>query len=362
MIRSTGLLVLAFGFLLAGCEDQQAVAPAERIRAIKTYVVTEPAGSDTRRYSGTLVASDTSALSFPVAGTVTAVDATQGERVSAGQVLATLDPTPFQLDRDAALAELGSADAELDEKRADLARKRTLFQKGWVAKAALDQAVSAAEGAEAALNLARSRLGTAERNLRNATLTAPFDGLIASRDVEPFQEVSAGQGLFQINSEGALEIIISVSDAIVNRLALGASVRVDAPAVPGCGCTGRLIEIGTASGAANAVSVKAALLDGPGSLLPGMSAEVTVSLEDGGQNAGFLVPLTAVAPGDDNAEGYVFIFDPEAQVVRKVAVRGGTGALDNLVSLAEGVTAGDIVASAGVSFLRDGQAVKLLAR
>jgi len=139
--------MVAFGFLLVGCEDEEASAPVERIRAVKTYVVSEPAGSDTRRYSGTLVASDTSALSFPVTGTVKSVDAEQGERVSVGQVLATLDLTPFQLDRDAALAELRSAEAELSEKQADLNRQRTLFQKGWVAKAALDQAVSAAEGA-----------------------------------------------------------------------------------------------------------------------------------------------------------------------------------------------------------------------
>ena len=47
-------------------------------------------------------------------------------------------------------------------------------------------------------------------------------------------------------------------------------------------------------------------------------------------------------------------------MVRKVAVRGGDGVVDNLVAIVEGVSAGDIVAAAGVSFLRDGQSVKLL--
>ena len=353
------IVLLVLGCLVAACEEEVS-APADRVRAIKTYVVTEPAGSDLRRYSGTLVASDTSSLSFAVAGTVATVDAVEGQSMTAGQTLATLDPVPFELDRDAALAELSRAEATSTEKQTELARQRTLFEKGWVAKAALDQAVSAAEGAEAQLNLARSRLGTAERNLRNATLTAPFDGLIASREVEPFQEVASGQSLFQINSDGALEVIISVSDAVVSRLVPGATATVDVPTVADCGCTARIIEIGTASGTANTVAVKAALLDGPPSLLPGMSAEVTVALDDTGEDGGFLVPLTAIAPGDEAAPGYVFVFDADARVVRKTPVRGGDSALGNLVSVVDGVSAGDIIASAGVSFLRDGQTVKLL--
>ncbi|MEM9784461.1 MAG: efflux RND transporter periplasmic adaptor subunit [Pseudomonadota bacterium] len=355
-----GLLMLTATMALAACDDEDVAETAERVRAIKTYEVTEPAGADIRRYSGTLVASDTSALSFPQSGTVETVAVAQGERIAAGDVLATLDPTPFELDRNAAQAEVASAQATLTEKQGDFARQQTLFEKGWVAAAALEQAVSALDGAEAALELARARLGTAERTLRNATLTAPFDGQIASRDVEPFQDVSAGQALFQINASGALEVVVSVSDAVVSRLVLGSTVAVDVATDPSCGCTARLIEIGTASGTANVVPVRAALIDGAAALIPGMTAEVSVPLDGGGGDGGLLVPLSAIAPGDDAAPGYVFVFDPEARVVRRTSVRGGNSAVDNLVSIVEGVSAGDIVASAGVSFLRDGQAVKLI--
>ena len=91
-----------------------------------------------------------------------------------------------------------------------------------------------------------------------------------------------------------------------------------------------------------------------------MSAEILITVESGATEAGFLVPLTAIAPGDENAGGYIFVFDPEERVVRKTPVRGADTAFNNLVSIVEGVSAGDIVASAGVSFLRDGQPVKLL--
>ncbi|MEM9736629.1 MAG: efflux RND transporter periplasmic adaptor subunit, partial [Pseudomonadota bacterium] len=128
----------------------------------------------------------------------------------------------------------------------------------------------------------------------------------------------------------------------------------------GCGCTARITEIGTASGAANTVTVTAALLDGPSTLLPGMSAEVRVPLGQTEEVAGFLIPLTAIAPGDEAAGGYVFLFDPDDGVVRRTPIKSGDGLAGNLVAIVGDIHAGDIIAAAGVSFLRDGQRVKLL--
>ena len=130
--------------------------------------------------------------------------------------------------------------------------------------------------------------------------------------------------------------------------------------VPNCGCDGRITEIGVASGAANAVQVTAVLSNPRDGILPGMSAEVDIPLTGGAEQTGFLVPLTAISPGDEKASGYVFVFDADAKVVRRTAVTPGDGVLENLVAVSSGVGAGDIVASAGVSFLRDGQTVKLL--
>ena len=354
------LSIACLGLLLAGCEEPAPVETVERVRAIKSYVVTERAGADQRRYSGTLVASDTSGLAFAVSGTVAAVEVKQGDQVTAGQVLARLDPEPFDLNVQAAEAEQTSAKAQFSEKENTLARQTQLFEKGWIAKAALDQAVAAYDAAEAQLNVARTRLGTAQRDKGNTVLRAPFDGVIAERAVEAFEEIRAGSPLFQINSEGALEVELAVPDNLVDRLAVGTPAIVEVSTVDRCGCDAVISEIGSASGAANTVMVKAALLSANSSLLPGMGAEVTISLSDDAGARGFLVPLTAIAPGDGVEQGYVFVFDPAERVVRKVAVEGGGGVSGNFVEVTGGIAAGDIVASAGVSFLRDGQTVKLL--
>ena len=356
--RRAAAATAMFGVLL-GC-DEAPPEPVERIRTIKPYYVSEPAGGDVRRYSGTITAADTSALSFAVAGTVATVIVRQGESVTEGQVLATLDPGPLELDVQAAQSQLASARASRDERRTILDRQRTLFDRGWVARAALDQAEAAFEAAEGDLNLARSRLGSAERDLSNTQLTAPFDGQIANREVEPFEEVAAGQKIFLINSVGALEVDVSIPDSVISRVAVGAPVAADVSTVADCGCTGRITEIGTISGSANAVQVTATLLDSRPGLLPGMSAEVSMVLSGGREARGFLVPLTAIAPGDASAPGYIFKYDAEAGEVRKVPIRGGEGVAQNLVELVEGVAPGDIIAMAGVSLLRDGQRVRLL--
>lgn len=340
--------------------SEETVEPAERIRAIKPYYVVEPAGGDVRRYSGTISASNSSALSFSISGTVQSVEVDQGDRVTSGQVLATLDPQSFALDVSAAQSELQSAIAAMEESELNLDRQRQLYERGWVAEAALDQATAAFDAARGQVSLARSRLGLAERDRANTRLTAPFDGVISMRDVEPFTEVSAGRTVFLINSEGALEVDLSVPDSVVGRLTVGAPVAFETSTVPGCGCTGRVTAIGVAAEAANTVDVTAAILEGPQGLLPGMAVEASLALSDGSDAGGFMVPLVAIAPGDEAAQGYVFKFDAAAGVVNRVPIAGEGVVSGNLISVSEGLEAGDIIAAAGVSFLRDGQAVVLL--
>ena len=71
------------------------------------------------------------------------------------------------------------------------------------------------------------------------------------------------------------------------------------------------------------------------------------------------MPISAIAPADAPGQGYAFIYDAKTQTVKKTLVKG-EGAIDNFVTIIEGIKAGDIVASAGVTFLSDGQEVKLM--
>jgi len=75
----------------------------------------------------------------------------------------------------------------------------------------------------------------------------------------------------------------------------------------------------------------------------------------------YLIPIAAIAPGEEPGRGYVYVYDQNSSTVVQTQIRG-KGVRDNRIVITEGLKGGDEIAVAGVSFLRDGQKVKLMVR
>lgn len=344
---------------LTACQDKPEVV--EQIRALKTFTVSELADGQQRRFPGIIQATDSSTLSFEVGGKVQQVTVDIGDHVKKGQLLADLDTEPYKLDVQAAEADLATTRSEYRNKKKQFQRVDELVKKGWASKASWDVALSDRDSARNRINFATSKLNLAKRDLRLTKLTAPFDGSIAARSVDPYVKVLPGQKLFEINADGTMEVQFDISETIIAKIHLGMPVSVKFPTLQGEVSEGRISFIGSAAGTANAFPVKADLLDSPTQIKPGMTADVDFTLRDENLTAGYLVPLAAVAPGDDAAFGYVFIYDPETSKVRKTPIEiPKDSAQNNMVQISKGVNAGDQIAVAGVSFLSDGQQVKLM--
>ena len=354
------VLLAAAALLLAACEQEQPEV-MENIRAIKTITVSERGSGQMRRFPGVVEAVDTSSISFEVAGNTREVNVNVGDRVEKGQVLATLDDKPFQLNVEGAEAELGRAKAQLAEKETEFVRQKTLYEKEWVAKAAFDQALAARDSAANQVSYAGSKLNLARRDLEKTVLEAPFDGVIANKFVDPFQEVARGEKVFEIYAEGAMDVVLSVPETSIGEIHLGLPAEITFPSEQVPKQEGRVSEIGTVAGDANAFPVKVSLAAPPESVLPGMTAEAALILGEAGGKTSYLVPVSAIAAGDEPGRGYVFVFDSDSSTVKKTEIRG-EGVQDNRVFVIEGIGAGDVVAVAGVSFLRDGQQVKLMSQ
>ncbi len=103
------------------------------------------------------------------------------------------------------------------------------------------------------------------------------------------------------------------------------------------------------------------LVDAPPSVLPGMTAEASLVLGGDDDTTSYLVPFSAIAAGDEPGHGYVFVYESSTSTVRRTPVVG-KGVRDNRVMVIDGLEAGEIIAVAGVSFLRDGQKVRLMSR
>ena len=350
----------ASSLLLTACEEEPPEV-VEQIRAIKTVTVADRSSGQMRRFPGVVEAVDTSSLSFEVAGNTREVKVKVGDRVAMDQVLATLDDTPFKLNVEAARAEVGRAKADLAESQTEFDRKETLYKKEWVAKAAFDQALAARDSSASQVSYTISKLNLARRDLEKTVLRAPFEGAIASKFVDPFQEMARGEKVFEIYAEGAMQVVLTVPETSIGDIFLGLPAEVSFAAESAESLNGRISEVGSVASEANAFPVKVALLEPPEGVLPGMTAEVSLILGSAEESVSYLIPISAIAAGTEAGRGYVFVFDPETSTVKKTEIRGG-GVRDNRVVITEGIEGGDVIAVAGVSFLRDGQTVKLMSR
>ncbi len=348
---------LAVVGLLTSCEDEPPPV-AERMRPIRVFTITDVASGQVRNFSAVIEASDSSSLSFQIGGNVREVKVNQGDQVARDQVLAVLDQEPFRLNVQAAAADHQAARAELAQKKAEFDRQKTLYQQGWVARVRFENAERGYRTAASRVDYAVARLNLARRDLRNTTLAAPFDGFISVRSVDPFVEVQAGRKLFQIDAEGGFEAAFGVPESTIARVVLGMPVTVRFPRVDEP-MDALITEVGSAAGTGNLFPVKAALIEPSSNVRPGMTAEVVLLLADDAVDTGYLVPLSAIAPGERGGEGFVFVYDPKSSTVRRTPVKSTQSVAGNVMAVS-GINAGDIVATAGANFLVDGQKVMLM--
>ena len=334
----------------------------ETVRAIRTITVTEPASGKMRRFSGVVEAVDTSSISFEVPGNVQEVKVEVGDSVSKGQVLAFLDKKNFTLNVEAAQASVASAEVALRDAQNDLERLQRIAAQDWgaISEQALDQAFATRDGARQNLNYSRSRLSLTERDLERTVLRAPFDGVIAKRHVDPFKEVQRGQRMFDLFMEGAMQAAISIPESEIDQVYLGLPGEIRFPANPDQMHKGIVTEISKVAGTANAFPVKVTIqADADAARIrPGITAEVTLLLGGEEEEVGYLIPVGALSHGGES-NNYVFVFDAETSTVRRTAIMD-SGIRDSNIIVNKGLQAGDIIAVAGVSFLRDGQEVRLM--
>lgn len=351
------LVLTVWLFLLTACDKEPRVV--ERVRAIKTMTVSGSADAKTRQFSGIVKATDFSQLSFEVGGKIETVKVNIGDHVVRGQVLATLDERDFKLNVAAAQAELIEAEANRRHKEVELDRETSIFRQGAGSQRKVDRARYLHKASRAAVDLALAKLNLAKRDLEKTVLHAPYAGYIAVRKVEPHMKVLAGQILFRLDGEGAMEVVVGVPETTVHSIVEGSLTGVTFPTLPDETVQGRISFIGSAAGTGNLFPIKVALIDPPKNVLPGMTAEVTLRLWRDEGEGGYLIPLKAILPTKDPRAGYVFIYDPQSSTVRKSVVHTH-GGQTNMVVVSDGLEAGDILAVAGVSFLADGLKVKLM--
>ena len=355
---ATLLLVLALG----GCDKKQDDGSKLLVRGLRTYKVSANAESRTRQFPTILQPAVISQLSFEIAGQLKEVDLKVGQRVKLGDVLMEIDPRSLQTQVEQARAALKQAQATLINADADFGRKAELLKTGFATRAAFDQSQAAALSARAQVDQAQQQLDLSIQNLNRSQLRAPFDGIIAGVDTKSFAQVATGQSVLMIYTDDDFEMSFQAPATVVGNLKTGQSVQVKIADRPDLALTGTIVELGSLAEHVSAFPVVVRLKNEDPRLRAGMSAEISLELPLTSGTLGYLVPLSVLAlDGPEKLEGLatVFVFDPATSTVVKRKVQIG-GVRDNRLVVTDGLLVGDLIASAGVSYLTDGEKVRLL--
>ena len=359
-------------------EKRHSEPEPEIVRPVRTVRLHGGTALFTRRYFGTVQGGKRADLSFRVPGTLRNINVDKGASVKKGTLLATLDPRDFNTSISQAQSALAQAQAQFKNVQADFARYENLYKKKVIARAQYDTYKTQVDVARSAVSSAQANLKSARDALRDTELRAPFDGIIADRKVENFQDVTAKQTIFSLQDLSTLEIVFNIPDndvliapiPKVNNLQdlksqaekFGITAKFDA--LPEKSFPLSIKEIATQSTASNTYPVTATMPPQKSiRILPGMSVTVEVNFAGGSkpseaeENGKFSVPSTAIL--NENGNNYVWRF--AVGQVSRVPVNVGQVQEGGYVEV-EGQTlsGGDVIVTSGVYFLHEGQKVRLM--
>lgn len=361
------ILVLAVLAAFSSCNEEDLSSDAA-VRGLKTHLVEETQRSTVRRFPSVLEPTSLNSLSFEVSGKLSEFSLQVGQRVDHGDVLASLDPAAFEIQVGNAEAGVVSAKAAAKNATDTLARQEELLSRGTATRVTVDAAKADADAMTSQLEQAQKSLESEQDSFKKSVLRAPFDGIINSVDVKSFATVSPGNQILSLYSPDAFEVSFSVNFDTANQLVVGTPAQVRLADRPDVTLRAVVTELGSRADTVSSFPIVLTVRDGNPILKAGIAVEAAIELPLPAAE-GFTIPLSAVIKEGDIRSGNdspndpgpaeVFVYDASSETVvrREVIV---AGVRENSLLIIDGLAPGERVASAGVSFLRDGQKVKLL--
>ena len=281
--------------LAGGCGDTKSETTASAPAAPSAPLVSSPNPAkvdDFIAVSGPLIVEHQVDVTAQRDGIVAGITAESGARVKAGTVLARLDDRQLTANLEAARAKTRSIEADLknwqaeaEVMQADYGRAQKLWDLKLISEEQLQHAKFKAESEQWDIGRVRELLNTSrqeerslELELEKASITSPFDGLVARRYVRAGQTVSKGERLFWVTAEAPLRLRFTLPEKFAGHLKKGEELPLTSPDAPLEKHTARVIEVSpVVDPSSGTIEVLAELVGSRGELRPGMTANVRVS-------------------------------------------------------------------------------------
>ena len=350
--RLWGVGLLAAAAFLGGCSKPP---PAEEpVRAVKLLTVGESAYGSGYEYAADVRPRVEARLGFRVAGKVTRRAVELGQRVQAGQLLAQVDATDYQLAADAARAQVSSATTQRDLAAADLKRFQGLRDQGFISAAEIERRTAQLKAAQATLDQARAQLSSQGHQAGYTQLLADAPGVVTGIEAEVGQVVSAGTPVVRVAQDGPRDVVFAVPEDRVAGVRAGQVVDVRAWASD-VRWTGTVREVAaSADPVTRTFTVKVALAGDA----PPLGATVYVLPRQSGAQGVPVIKLPTSALRQAGQGSAVWVFDAASGTVQSQPVEVAT-ADGNEVVITAGLKPGMQVVATGVHVLSPGQKVSV---
>ncbi len=357
---------------------------AEKIEEAKKPVVvasmkTEELSKDLE-ISGNIKPGQLVKVAFKVPGRIESITVEEGDRVSSGQTLMSLDKGDYLIGIEGAQAKYDSVKLEIDSKVASgenqarstldfvntqLGRVKRLYEKGAVAKKTveelelqkvvaenkLQEVLDAKVTAQAQLQQAKAMVDLAHSKMEDTTMYSPITGTVVKKLVEPGETVIPGYPTIALGKLDVLDLEIGVPDKNIDKIKVGQNVAVRIKGL-NRDVSGRIKRIEpTADLETRTFGVIIEIANPKGDIKPGMIATAKINMN---KVRAITVPIDAIT---DNAEGtFVYLYDEASKKVTAKKIKTGDVYGDKL-EVKEGIKSGDVVVIEGQYRINDGEEV-----
>ncbi|WP_426202050.1 efflux RND transporter periplasmic adaptor subunit [Pseudomonas sp. TWP3-1] len=345
------VVILSLLVLLSACgEKKQAEKDLPRV-FVQEVKPADYAASVT--LTGDVQARVQTDLSFRVGGKIIQRMVDVGDRVTAKQVLAKLDPKDLQTNVDSANAQVLAEQARVKQTAAAFVRQQKLLPKGYTSQSEYDSAQAALRSSQSALTAAQAQLANAREQLSYTALVADAPGIITARQAEVGQVVQATVPIYSLARDGGRDAVFNIYESLLSGPPSDRSIEVSLLDNPKIKTTGTVREITPAvSAQTGTVQVKVTLDALPDGMQLG--SVVSATAKTAGKSA---VELPWSALTKNLSDPAVWIIDGEGKAQLHTVTVGRY--LTGKVIVSDGLKAGDKVIIAGGQLLHPGMKVEI---
>ncbi|GAM59341.1 membrane-fusion protein [Vibrio ishigakensis] len=337
------ITITAIASLLSGCfgQTQQHQAPP---LVLKTFQVDQVVELGSRDFIGVTIPAELTPISFLADGEITSLSIKSGDRVSKGDVLASLDNTRIK-------QQLKEAKIELDLANKQLDRAKRLQKQKMISAAEFD-------GINSNFKLASIQYKSLQRRLDQTQLIAPFDALVATVEKEQAQNVTTAEPVLTLYRTDRIHVDLNVTEEVLLSLnpqvGKEVSVQFEAFAEPVSGKLMLWSEEPTVNRSNYLMRFEIQELDRK--VLPGTSAHVTIPLENQKNEPAYLIPANILVPAKEQGAFDVWLYQDNKPTKQSVEVYSITkqGAV-----ISQGLEQGDLLITNQLSKLTQNREFKI---